>query len=503
MKHHSNLLLWINIFMAKDGSKFERKTPMKVRGPTNERQQAVVDMFKHAWKAYKEHAWGEDELKPISKRTSSWFNLGLTIVDSLDTIYLMNLQDEFNEARAWVDTKLNFEVDKFNNLFEMTIRIMGGLMSAYQLSGDPMFMEKALDIGNRMMPAFSTQSAIPFSDVNLKAMKGRSPHWTSDSSTAEVATLQLEFRELSRQTGDARYDKAVSKISEIIHGQSKMDGLVPIYISTQTGSFVGSTYTLGARGDSYYEYLLKQWIQSGARLDDSNRDLYLLKDWLEAVRGIKRNLVAKTHPNNYTLVGENLNGRFSPKMDHLVCFLPGNFALGHMYLKDMDYSSVATKEEIDDLMRLAVELTESCYQMYAQMRTGLSPEIIHFFTSDTAETDLHVNAADTHNLLRPETVESLYYMYKITKTKKYQEYGWKIVQAFEKYTRVASGGYTSIDDVTNPERTRPRDKMESFFLAETLKYLYLLFEDDDASESVDLRKFVFNTEAHLLPIYAN
>ena len=470
------------------------------QGPTNERQQAVVDMFKHAWKAYKQYAWGKDELRPMTKRSSTWFNLGLTIVDSLDTIYLMNLKDEFNEATDWVNYKLNFNVDKFNNLFEMNIRILGGLLSAYHLSGNPMFMDKALDIGQRLLPAFSTKSSIPFSDVNLKTRKGRSPSWTSDSSTSEVATLQLEFKELAKQTNLELFDQVVSTVSRLLHEKTdhKLDGLVPIYISTATGSFVGSTYTLGARGDSYYEYLLKQWIQSGASLDPANKDLYLLKDGLRAIGGVKRHLVAKSKPHNWTFVGENVNGRYLAKMDHLVCFLPGNLALGYMYLKDVDYSSVASKEEIDELLTLAVELTETCYQMYAQMSTGLSPELVYFFTANNSNRDLHVNPSDTHNLLRPETVESLYYMFKLTNEKKYQDYGWRILEAFERHTRVESGGYTSIDDVTNEHFKRPRDKMESFFLAETLKYLYLLFEDED---SVDLRKFVFNTEAHPLPIY--
>ena len=139
--------------------------------------------------------------------------------------------------------------------------------------------------------------------------------------------------------------------------------------------------------------------------------------------------------------------------------------------------------------------------MYAQMATGLSPEIAHFNTFEGAKQDLYVKDADKHNLLRPETVESLYYMYKITNNKKYQDWGWEMFQAFEKYTKVElGGGYTSISDVTNTQATRPRDKMESFFLAETLKYFYLLFEDE-TFENLDLKKWVINTEAHTLPIF--
>lgn len=114
------------------------------KGATNDRQQSVIDAFQHAWTAYKKYAWGQDELKPISKRSETWFNLGLTIVDSLDTIYIMNLQDIFKDAKEWVENSLSFEINKYNNLFEITIRILGGLLSAYNLSGDKIFFGKSL-----------------------------------------------------------------------------------------------------------------------------------------------------------------------------------------------------------------------------------------------------------------------------------------------------------------------------------------------------------------------
>lgn len=118
------------------------KKSFNIRGPSNDRQEKVVEAFKHAWKGYKAHSWGQDELKPLSKTSSSWFNLGLTIVDSLDTIYLMNLKEIFAEARDWVANSLSLDSDRYNNLFEITIRIMGGLLSAYHLSGDEMFLVK-------------------------------------------------------------------------------------------------------------------------------------------------------------------------------------------------------------------------------------------------------------------------------------------------------------------------------------------------------------------------
>lgn len=107
---------------------------------------------------------------------------------------------------------------------------------------------------------------------------------------------------------------------------------------------------------------------------------------------------------------------------------------------------------------------------------------------------------DAHNLLRPEFIESLWYMYQLTNNRTYQDWGWQIFLGFENYTKVKNG-YTSIGNVKNPQNVRPKDMMESFFLGETLKYLYLLFSDD--TKVVDLDKFVVNSEAHILPIYTS
>ncbi len=192
---------------------------------------------------------------------------------------------------------MSLDSDRYNNLFEITIRILGGLLSAYHLSGDKIFLEKAYDLGNRSLPAFNTESSIPLSDINLKRRSAKAPSWSADSSLSEVATLQLEFKELSRLTGDDRFKKAVEKTSRKLHLLNKPDGLLPIYVSTQSGNSVGSTITLGARGDSYYEYLLKQWIQAGANFDPNDENYYLLDDWLIAVKGIKEKLVKKTQPN--------------------------------------------------------------------------------------------------------------------------------------------------------------------------------------------------------------
>ncbi|XP_048772672.2 endoplasmic reticulum mannosyl-oligosaccharide 1,2-alpha-mannosidase-like isoform X2 [Ostrea edulis] len=449
----------------------------------SEKQKAIQDAFKFAWKGYKQHAWGHDEYHPISKSHSEWFGVGLTIVDSIDTAIIMGLKDEYLEAREWVDKSLTFDKNKDVNLFEITIRALGGLLSAYHLTKDEVFKTKARDLGNRLLPCFKSPSKVPFSDVNLRTGNAHPPRWGPDSSTSEVTTIQLEFRDLSRVTKDTRYEHAIDVVSEHVHSLPKTDGLVPIFINANTGSFRNSaTITFGARGDSYYEYLLKQWIQTGKKKD------YLKKDYMAAVGGIKAHLLRESEPNKLLYIGELLGGRsFSPKMDHLVCFMPGTLALGYQNGLPQDH------------MEIAIKLTRTCYEMYNKMPTKLSPEIVYFNQAPGSSDDLIVKPLDAHNLLRPETVESLFYMYRFTRDKKYREWGWQIFLAFMKYTKIDGAGFSSINNVKSPSNPGYKDKLESFFLAETLKYLFLLFSDDP--KLIPLDKFVFNSEAHPLPIY--
>ncbi|KAF9804867.1 hypothetical protein SFRURICE_007770 [Spodoptera frugiperda] len=463
-------------------------------GPINARQYAVVESFKHAWRGYKEHAWGHDNLKPVSGMAFDWFSLGLTIVDSLDTAYIMGLTDEFEEGKQWIQNELVFTKNKDVNFFEVTIRVLGGLLSCYHFTQDRMFLTKAIDLGDRLMAAFSSPSGIPYSDVNLGERTAHAPEWSHYSTTAEVTTVQLEFRELSRASNNPGFEDAAAAVSEKIHHLPKKHGLVPIFINPNTGHFLPhATITLGARGDSYYEYLLKQWLQTGKTIN------YLLDDYLTAIEGVRNFLAKRSSPNKHLFIGELSAGSeaFNPKMDHLTCFLPGTLALGHANgLPDWH-------------MTMAEELLYTCYLTYAAHPTFLAPEITHFYMENVPTSknvpqasvaeDMYTKTADSHTLLRPEFVESLWYMYQITGNTTYQDWGWQIYQGFEKYARVPNG-YTSLANV-KVEKPVQRDMMESFFLSETLKYLYLLFSDDRFT--IDLNKYVINSEAHPLPIHKN
>ncbi|CAG9782125.1 unnamed protein product [Diatraea saccharalis] len=213
-----------------------------------------------------------------------------------------------------------------------------------------------------------------------------------------------------------------------------------------------------------------------------------LDDYMTAIEGVREFLAKRSSPNKYLFIGELSAGSesFNPKMDHLTCFLPGTLALGHANgLPDWH-------------MTMAEELLYTCYLTYAAHPSFLAPEITHFNLASTTD-DMYTKTADSHSLLRPEFVESLWYMYQLTGNTTFQEWGWQIYQSIEKHAKVPNG-YTSLANVKS-EKPLQRDMMETFFLSETLKYLYLLFSDD--RYIIDLNKYVINSEAHALPIHKN
>lgn len=450
-------------------------------GPQNHRQKKIVDMMRHTWKGYK-RCWGKDELLPVDGSCSNGWHLGLTLVDSLDTLYLMGLNTEFDAGRKWVANRTAFNFDDAGtvSLFETTIRVLGGLLGAYTLSGDAVFLERARELGDHLLPAFKEHGpASPTVDLHLlKGIPSRDPD------LAEATTLGLEFKTLSELTHMTKYAKAVESVDQAIHKEPKLEGLALNRVDSFAGSLYG-LYKLGAGGDSYYEYLLKEWLLTG------RKDANFVEDYEEAVKGIQHYLVKKTKgPLHLTYVAEMSKDHhdIDRKMDHLVCFLPGTLALGAHYGVDAAGGKPWHLDLAKDLMR-------TCYEMYKANGHMLAPEIALF---DTEGQELFVKDADAHDLLRPETVESLFYLYRLTGDTKYQDWGWEIAQAIERYAKVEGGGYASLDSVL-VQAPQKRNHMESFFSAETLKYLFLLF--DDSRTQVPLDSFVFNTEAHPLRVW--
>ena len=428
--------------------------------------------------------------------------LGWIIVDALDTLMIMNLTSQLSHAREWIATSLTYDQDYEVNTFETTIRMMGGLLSAHYLSntypdlanvkdddkgapGEDLYLEKATDLADRLIGAFESESGVPYASVNLRTSEGKASHVDQGaSSTAEASSLQLEFKYLAWLTGEHNYWEKVERVMEVIDDNGQQDGLLPIFIFATTGEFRGENIRLGSRGDSYYEYLIKQYLQT-----EKQEPVYLAL-WDESLAGVRKHLITYSNTSHFTVLGERpsgINGELSPKMDHLVCFMPGTIALAATGGLTVDEAKASGQwsEKQESELRLARELTKTCYGMYKAMATGLAPEIAHFnltepphmesdgildsdeLTNDPEAAwrqDYEIKHNDNHNLQRPETIETLFYMWRITGDVMYREWGWEIFQSFLKYTKAdGDAGFTSLAHA-NEIPPILKDNMESFWL---------------------------------------
>jgi hypothetical protein len=290
------------------------------------RRAHVRHAMEHAWGNYQQHAYGMDEMLPATKNgQNNWGGMGTTLVDALDTLYLMNMTAEFNQARDWVQSSLNHNRDRDVSVFETTIRSLGGLLSAYDWSRDPIFLSQAKDLGARLFHAFSTPSGIPTGQVNLARGGAGNPGWTGGNAiTAEFGTLQLEFRTLARLSGVADYKTKSEHVYDLLIDMAPQNGLYPYFIRNRgpAPEFANDKITFGAMGDSLYEYMLKIWIQGG-KVETKYRNMYD-----KAIQGMHDRLLQVSSPSNLVFIADRNNGRLDTKMDHLVCFMGGSLALG-------------------------------------------------------------------------------------------------------------------------------------------------------------------------------
>lgn len=449
-----------------------------------ERRNKVREMMQHAWSNYEQYAWGQNELRPVTKRghAAGIFgktSMGATIVDGLDTLYLMGLRDEYRRARNWVAENLRMDnVNTDISVFETNIRFIGGLLACYALTGDTMYKEKADQIAQLLLPAFDTPKGIPHSLINVKTRVSKNYAWASSGSSilAEFGTMHLEFTYLSDITGNPVYREKVNRIRKVLYELDKPKGLYPNYLNPKTGHWGQHHMSMGALGDSFYEYLLKAWLQSNEQ--DSQARLMLI----DAVKAIEDRMVQRSK-NGLVYLADIKYDRLEHKMDHLACFAGGFFALA---------SAVLPEEKKDRYMQLAKDITHTCHESYDRTPTKLGPESFRF--TDTLEARA-IKQNERYYILRPEVIESYFYLWRFTKDPKYREWGWEAVQALEKHCRV-EGGYTGLKNVYAVDGPKD-DVQQSFFLAETLKYLYLLFSDDSL---LPLDRWVLNTEAHPLPV---
>ncbi len=412
----------------------------------------VKEAFVHSWRGYVRHAWGHDELRPVSGSFRDWYStpLLMTPVDAYDTMVLMGLTGAADSAKTLILDHLSFDHDMPVQLFEINIRLLGGLLSAYQIDGDARWLALATDLGDRLLPAFDSPTRMPYVRVNLATGATEQPR----NNPAEIGTLQLEFGLLSRLTGDARYGDAANAADDTLFAHRSPIGLVGSTIDVESGTWLDTTSHVGGGIDSYYEYLLKAWLLLG---DERYHEM-----WTASDSALNRYLPDHDADGRlwYGSVDMRTGERKGTTFGALQAYLPAVLALG------------------GDLPR-AESLMASVYSMWT--RFGIEPELFNYQTGEILSPGY---------VLRPEAIESAYYLFVLTGDERYREMGRDMFERIVKAARV-DDGFTRIMDVRTGEQG---DWMPSFFLAETLKYAYLLADPG----ALDFDQVVFNTEAHPL-----
>tara|TARA_R110002003_G_scaffold106_18_gene8875 strand:- start:12944 stop:14602 length:1659 start_codon:yes stop_codon:yes gene_type:complete len=482
----------------------------------DQRRREVKRVFGRSWTSYKRQAWMKDALKPISggyvDQFSGW---AATLVDSLDTLWIMGLRDEFYEAVEAVAT-IDFgqSTAATVNMFETCIRYLGGLIAAYDLSGHEVLKTKAVEVGDLLYAGFNTKNGMPVDFILFEIAKnGSGLNVESQVVSASPGTITLEFSRLSQITGDDKYYAAVSQVMDVFHqGQNKtqLPGMWPMYVSMQDADVVtGNQFTIGGNADSMYEYLPKAHALLGSADASSAKYATMARTFMNTA--MKSLFFRPMVPgDDDILISGNCDvladgPRLDPESEHLSCFIGGLYALGGRLFDNDEYLDVGAK------------LARGCAYAYHSFPTGIMPERYNmalcpgpdhlapcswddnYFEAETlARSQYRPNlpkgfttAKDPRYILRPEAIESVFILWRITGDPWWRETAWEMFEAVAKATETEYAN-AAVLDVT-VLGSKQEDYMESFWLAETLKYFYLCFADTDL---ISLDDFVLNTEAH-------
>ena len=410
----------------------------------------VKSEFLRSWKAYKTYAWGHDVLLPLSKSHMDWYenSLGISPIDAYSTMKVMGLDEEAAQVQKYVADTINFDKDQFVKTFEVNIRVLGGLVAMYQFTKDPKVLAKAEDFGKRLLAAYNTGTGIPAYWVNLRTgeIKGDTVN------LAEGGSSLIEMGMLSRFTGNPVFFDAAKKASLAIHARRSSLGLVAENINVQTGQWVDSVSHIGCCIDSYYEYLLKGSILF--------KDEDLKKAWDESIIAISKYIAGEV---DSSLWYGQVNKETGAIVNRVVTLYDAYFP-----------AVLALSGDLEN----AARYQDSWHSLW--LKYGLEPMVYDYGKKEILHPAYNLN---------PEIIESAYYLWYFTGEKKYFEMAsqyWYDIMAYCR-TDVA---FTNIKDVRTKEQA---DHMETFFLAETLKYLYLIFANPPG---INPKECVFSTEAH-------
>ncbi|KKA29987.1 hypothetical protein TD95_002996 [Thielaviopsis punctulata] len=476
---------------------------------------AVVNAFRKTYASYERLAFGHDELAPLSGQPKDPFSgWGATIVDSLDTIWLMNLRDEWERAVNFVaGIDWNKSTTSSCNLFETGIRYLGGLLSAYELSGERVLLRKAVELGDMMYAAFDNELHLPrgrFTWTDLKAGKVTP---LEKQSMAGIGSFTLEFTKLSLLTKNNKYYDVVDRITRHFartQNDTLVPGLWPVHINAAANFSVadGTAFHFGASADSAYEYFPKMHA-----LLAGQEPLYesLYKTSTDA--GIKHLVYRPMLPEednvlfmgalsvSHTDDGKKLVYGFAPTMNHLTCFVGGMMLLGGKLINDVEH------------VRVGEKLALGCASAYNLVSPShIMPESATFIkcpSLDSCPWDEALwadsvkgttppprgfrSVVDPKYILRPEAIESIFVLWRTTGDQRLLHMAEGMWTAI---SRACEGetAFASLRDVTQSTVERV-DSMESFFLAETLKYFFLIYSNPNV---ISLDEWVLNTEAHPL-----
>jgi mannosyl-oligosaccharide alpha-1,2-mannosidase len=437
---------------------------------TQARRTAVRDAFLRSWKSYKKHAWLKDELTPVSGGGKNTFGgWAATLVDSLDTLWIMDLKTDFYEAAAEA-AKIDWQKtsDSSLNVFETTIRHLGGLLSAYDLSGEKALLDKAQELGDLLYMAFDTPNRMPPFWLNFEQAKAGQQVADTHEPSASPASLSMEFSRLALLTGEDKYYDAVDRIRAFLErtqNKTSLPGMWPTMIDFQHEGVSESSYCIGALADSLYEYLLKTSILLGGR-EPSYESMYrkAMDTIIDNVlfRPMLPNKENILFPGNTWARGRTLE--IEPVGQHLACFAGGMFALGGKYF--------GIEKHVDIGERIA----RGCAWAYEAFPKGVMPEIFTMVkckSLDGCEWDQErwekegdsklpkgfSAARDVRYILRPEAIESLFVMYRVTGRSEFQDMAWTMFESITKATKTTYA-YSAIWDVTVKGETSKSDSME-------------------------------------------
>lgn len=413
--------------------------------------------FLRAWRGYKRYAFGHDRLKPLSETADEFFlegeSLGLTIVEALDTLYLMGLDDELDLAVDWIEETLTFDYDQEIQVFEANIRLVGGLLSGYKATGNETLLALARDLADRLRPAFErSPSGMPYRFVNLRTGEVSG----TENNVAEIGTIIAEWGELSRLVGDdVYYDLAKSALEAVFENRSDLD-LVGATIDVETETWVDTTARVGPPVDSFYEYLWDGWSLFG--------DTDLLR-WF----------------------GVLLDGIFdhqAERVDGDLWFKRVNYETGE--LENRHQSELA--QFFAGLLGEAgqTELGRAYHDAWTRVHEtyGLPPSQIDY-------ADLSVLSPSYY--LRPEYLGPALLLYEQTGDEVFRERALSHYAQMKEHCRV-DNGYTVIDDVTTDPMTKG-DLTMGYWFSENMKYFYLLFAETDR---LDGENYYLTTEGNVL-----